>query len=260
MKVSLFKSLLIGYCCIAFSSIANEPKEIVVGWELWYPYQFHDEQDELTGMDIEIFDLIAKKARWNYSYVELPWKRHLSYIKNGLVGVAFGASPSKEREQYAYFSKAYRYETVNLFVRKGESSSISLKQLSDLIDTKYLIGIEHGYYYGKAFQELNKRDEFKARIRSVVDLEQNAKSLIDKEIDGLLADPATMKFFIEKYKLHGEFEQHTLKIYQSSIHIMLSKKLATMDDITNIDNAISALEKSGQLPALKQKWTEFRDN
>jgi len=251
------KFILLFLIMVTFMTNAEESDNLAVGWELWYPYQYHNKNDELTGMDIEIFNLISSQARWSITYLELPWKRHLQLVKDGMVNLAMGTSPSEEREQYAYFSKPYRNETVNLFVRKGESSKIALNNLSDLIDSTYLIGIENGYYYGETFKELNKDPEFKLRINSVIDLEQNAQRLLNKQIDGFLADPITMKFFIEKYKLQGEFEQHALRIYQSSIHIILSKKMHTLSDLKVINNAISALEKNGKLNALKEKWSKI---
>lgn len=251
----MHKFILIIYSCFIFAVNATETKTLSVGWELWYPYQYHNKDDQLTGMDIEIFNAIAKQAQWPFTYVELPWKRHLEYLESGVVSIAFGASPSEDREQYAYFSKPYRDEIVNLFVRKGKSAKMVLKQLSDLIDLTYLIGIENGYYYGETFKYLYEDPEFKVKIKSVIDLEQNAKMLLNNQIDGFLVDPITMKFFIEKYKLHGEFEQHPLAIYESSIHIMLSKKLNTKRELTVINNAITALEQNGKLQALKAKWS-----
>jgi len=53
-----------------------------------------------------------------------------------------GASWSKDREEYAYFTLPYRHETVKLFVKKGWSASIKLNTLSDLIGSKYILGVE----------------------------------------------------------------------------------------------------------------------
>ena len=154
-----------------------QSQEFSVGWELWYPYQFHNEAHQLTGVDIEAFNLISNKVGMSVSYVELPWQRHLMYIKNGTVDIAFGASYTKEREETAYFSIPYRKELVNLFVKKGASQSIKLDVLSDLIDSEYLIGVENGYFYGKEYEKLKTVPGFISRINSVLDIEQNVKML-----------------------------------------------------------------------------------
>lgn len=234
-----------------------QSQEFSVGWELWYPYQFHNKTKELTGVDIEAFNLISKEAGMSVSYVELPWQRHLMYIKSGMIDIAFGASYTNERAQTAYFSIPYRKESVNFFVKKGMSQSIKLEKLSDLIESEYLIGVENGYYYGKEYQKLKTISGFISRINSVLDIEQNAKMLMKGHIDGFLADPMSMQSFVEKYKLQDEFEIHPLPIYQGDIYIMLSKKTCTEDDFIKINQAITALQQNGKLEKIIKRWAVF---
>jgi len=224
-----------------------QSQEYTVGWELWYPYQFHNKENKLTGIDIEIFNLIAKEAQMSISYVELPWQRHLLYIQSGMIDIAFGASLTKERQKTSYFSIPYRKESVNLFVKKGFSQSMKLNKLSDLINSEYLIGVENGYYYGEEFQRLQSTPEFLSRIHGVLDIEQNVKMLMKGHIDGFLSDPITMQAFIKKYKYQDQLEKHSLPIYQSDIYIMLSKKSMTKDDLDKLNKAILVIKQNGQL-------------
>ncbi len=244
---------------ISFSFLLALPaysQNFSVGWELWYPYQFHNKENELTGVDIEIFNLISKKANMSISYVELPWQRHLMYIKSGMVDIAFGASLTKDREKTAYFSLPYRKELVRLFVKKGTAQSINLAKLSDLIGSEYLIGVENGYYYGKEYEKLAAMPEFMSRISAVLDIEQNVRMLMKGHIDGFLADPITMQSFVKKYKFQNEFETHSLPIYQSDIYIMLSKKTCSLDDLSKVNAAIVALQKDGSLAKIIKNWSK----
>ena len=242
--------------CLCFC-LPVQSKEYSVGWELWYPYQFHNDSNELTGVDIQAFNLIAKTAGLTVSYVELPWQRHLMYIKSGMVDIAFGASYTKEREEAAYYSVPYRKELVNLFVRKGSLQSIKLNNLKDLIDSKYMIGVENGYFYGKEYEELKTEPGFLAHINSVLDIEQNVKMLMKGHIDGFLADPRSMKSFVKKYQFEDEFEIHPMPIYQGDIYIMLSKKSCNASDLNKINQAITKLQKNSELPTIIQQWTEL---
>ena len=248
---TIIKQLCLSLCLI----LPAYSQDFSVGWELWYPYQFHNEANELTGVDIEAFNLISNKAGMSISYVELPWQRHLMYIKSGVVDIAFGASHTNGREKTAYFSVPYRKELVNFFVRKGTSQSIKLKELSDLTDSEYLIGVENGYYYGKEYEKLKTVPEFIARINSVLDIEQNVKMLLKGHIDGFLADPMSMQSFVKKYKLEGEFEMHPLPIYQGDIYIMLSKKTCTDADLVKINQAITTLKQNGKLEEIIKRWS-----
>ncbi|TWX66418.1 substrate-binding periplasmic protein [Colwellia sp. C1TZA3] len=248
------KFLLLVCLMVNFTSYA---KDFYVGWELWFPYQYRNSQQELVGLDFEIFNTILTKAGYTTEYTELPWKRHLHYIKTGEMDVAMGASFSEERLRYAMFSRPYRQETVNLFVRNGQANSIKLGALSDLTNSNYTIGIESGYYYGDEYQALMKTAEFQEHIIEVVDIEENVTLLLAGHIDGFLVDPATIKAFANKYKMAGEFEAHPVNIYQTDIHIMLSKKSVKPRAITAINQAISELKKSGQLDKIINKWHQL---
>lgn len=246
----MIRSFVLTLLLITQTSYAyiNTPKTtLTVGWELWYPYQYHNKKQQLVGLDIESFNTIAQFAGYQYSYTELPWKRHLLMIRNGEMDVAMGASKTKLREEYAYFTEPYRTESVNLFIRKGQLDKIKLNNLSDLIDSPYTIGVEGGYYYGTEYQSLISDPNFQAHINEVVDLEQNVDMLLKGHLDGFLVDPITMKAFVEKYHLYDEFEAHPIAIYQADICIMLSKKTMTAQDLAKFNLAIKQLKENKAL-------------
>ena len=233
---------------------AADNNTLAAGWELWYPYQYRNENQQLVGLDLDILNTLLKHTNLSVNYTELPWKRHLHYIKTGDMDIAMGSSYTKEREQYAYFSKPYRQETVKLFVRKGTAANISLQHLNDLPNSNYMIGVEGGYYYGKEYQALITTTAFKSHIIEVLDLEKNIKLLMEGHLDGILVDPFTMQAFIKKYKMQNEFEQHSLHIYSDTIHIMISKKAQVNNLLGKINNAITELTNSGKLNDIIKNW------
>jgi len=229
-----------------------------VGWELWYPYQYHSNKQQLTGLDIDIFNAVIKQAGLKVNYTELPWKRHLHYLKTGDMDIAMGASYNEERAKYAHFTEPYRLEIVKLYVRKGQAKNIVLNHLNELGKSRYMIGVEGGYYYGKNYQDLMRDTEFQAHINEVIDLEENVSLLLKGHLDGFLVDPVAMKAFVEKYKLNNEFEQHPMIIYQDGIHIMLSKKSVDKENLTKINQAITTLKNNGSIAEINAKWTKLQ--
>lgn len=229
-------------------------EDLSVGWELWYPYQYHNKNRQLVGLDIDSFNAIMAEAKLSFTTAEIPWKTHLHFIHTGKIDIAMGASWSQDREEYAYFSKPYRKETVKLFVKKGNAQNIHLKTLSDLAASPYMIGVESGYYYGEDYQELIKKADFQANISEVIDLEQNVTLLMNDHLDGFLVDPNTMRSFVHKYKMENEFEQHPLKIYSTDIYIMLSKKSSDIETLEKLNKAITTLTDNGELSRINQSW------
>jgi polar amino acid transport system substrate-binding protein len=247
------KKFIIVFCL--FINLSSHAKDLQVGWELWYPYQYRNSQQELLGLDIEIFNAVFAKAGYTSALTELPWKRHLHYIKTGEMDVAMGASLSEDRLRYAMFSQPYRKEIVKLYVRKGQASTVTIQNLSELTTSKFMIGIESGYYYGEQYHELMKTSQFQEHIVEVVDIEENVTLLLAGHIDGFLVDPATIKAFSSKYQMNGEFEQHPLNIYQAGIHFMFSKKSVSPKVAKDIDQAITDLAASGELDRIINKWS-----
>jgi polar amino acid transport system substrate-binding protein len=228
--------------------------ELSVGWELWYPYQYHNKNRQLVGLDIDSFNAIMAEAKLSFTTAEIPWNTHLNFIKRGKMDVAMGASWSKEREEYAYFSQAYRKETVKLFVKKGTAKNIHLQTLSNLGGSQYIVGVESGYFYGKEYDELIKTEAFKKNISEVIDLEENVTLLMEGKLDGFLVDPNTMQSFVKKYQFEGEFEPHPLEIYSADIFIMLSRKSSNTDTLHKINKAIATLTNNGELKRISDSW------
>ncbi|XQW86897.1 substrate-binding periplasmic protein [Thalassotalea piscium] len=247
------------FSCILFNSFsfnanADENAALAVGWELWYPYQYRNDKQMLVGLDLDIFNAIVTQANLTVTFTELPWKRHLNYLKTGDMDIAMGASYTEERAKDSHFSIPYRLETVKLFVRKGQSASIKIDNLAQLSNTNFMIGVEGGYYYGKDYQRLIETTAFRAHITEVLDLEQNIQLLMQGHLDGVLVDPFTMQAFIKKYKMYNEFEPHSLFIYSDDIHIMVSKKSQHKHLITKIDEAIKSLKADGTLDEILKNW------
>jgi polar amino acid transport system substrate-binding protein len=233
-------------------------EDLSVGWELWYPYQYHNNNRQLVGLDIDTFNAIMAEAKLSFTTAEIPWKTHLHFIHTGKMDIAMGASWSKDREKYAYFSQPYRKETVKLFVKKGNAKNIQLQTLSDLENSPYIVGVESGYYYGEDYQELIKNSAFQANISEVIDLEQNVTLLMKGHLDGFLVDPNTMQSFVKKYQMEKEFEQHSLDIYSADIFIMLSKKSSNLETLSKINKAITTLKNNGELIKINSSWKTSR--
>ncbi|MFT4810657.1 MAG: polar amino acid transport system substrate-binding protein [Paraglaciecola sp.] len=229
-------------------------KNLSVGWELWSPYQYHNKNRQLVGLDIDSFNAIMAEAKLSFTTAEIPWKTHIHYIHTGKMDIAMGASWSEEREAFAYFSLPYRKETVKLFVKKGHAKNIQLETLSDLVSSRYMVGVESGYYYGLEYQELIKTAGFQANISEVIDLEQNVTLLMKGHLDGFLVDPNTMYSFIKKYQMENEFEQHPMEIYSADISIMLSKQSSDIETLNKINKAIKTLTDNGELKRISRRW------
>ncbi len=90
----------------------------------WSPWTYHDENDVLTGFDIEIGALIAKGLGVEPEYMETAWDAILAGVDSGRFDIACnGVDYTEERAQKYDFSDPYVYTEIVLVVR-GDNDSI----------------------------------------------------------------------------------------------------------------------------------------
>lgn len=240
---------------LVLSTFQSLAKNLSVGWELWYPYQYRNKEQQLVGLDFDILNAINKQLQYSINYMELPWKRHLQYIKTGYIDLAMGASFTANRSEDAYFTVPYRIEQVNLFIKKENPQNIKITALSQISKSHLIFGIEGGYFYGKVFEDLINQPGFHQHINEVIDLEQNIKMLLKGHIDGFLADPLAVKAFAKRYDIENKIEIYPLEIYKTNIHFMISKKSVDKDMLIQINKAIEVLKNSGEMDNLINNFT-----
>ena len=96
----------------------------------WSPWTYHDENDELTGFDIEIAKLIAEGLGVQPDFRETEWSSILAGVDTGVFDIACnGVGYTEERAEKYAFSEPYVYTESVLVVR---SDNEEIKTLEDL--------------------------------------------------------------------------------------------------------------------------------
>ena len=104
--------------------IQERGKLIIATEGNWSPWTYHDENDVLTGFDIEIGALIAKGLGVEPEYMETAWDAILAGVDSGRFDIACnGVDYTEERAQKYDFSDPYVFTEIVLVVR-GDNDSI----------------------------------------------------------------------------------------------------------------------------------------
>ena len=247
-----FVLLLTGILVIPGWGVCSQ--ELIMGWEPWEPYQYKDSDQNLTGLDIELILAIAANAGYTISFEEIPWQRQLEYLKNGEVHLATGASKTREREAYVFFSDPYRTESIQLYVRNGESAHYPFERLEDIIDTKFQLGVSRGYFYGENYEKLMENHEFSIHVQEVTDDTFNYLKLIVNRIDGFLADPMSFRSVLRKKGLEGKIEAHPMKIYSTNIFIIFSKEAVSPATVKAFNESLIRIKSNGKYQQILKKY------
>ncbi|WAF92633.1 transporter substrate-binding domain-containing protein [Aeromonas hydrophila] len=229
--------------CLCCSAWAQE--SLLVGWSSWHPFSFRDEQQQLQGLDIDLLEAIFNRAGFHANYSEMPWARVLRELEFGTIQLTMSANQTAERDLYARFTLPYRNEETVLLIRRQDKGRWQeITQLSDLLSRPdFTIGLLRDFDYGTDFRTFMQSPQMQQRLLVRLKMEPLIKLLLAGRIQGVVMDPMGL----QQLNLAGiPLDQLTtlLDIQQTSVHLMLSRRTTTPQQLQRLDEAIRALLQS----------------
>ncbi|WDF91748.1 substrate-binding periplasmic protein [Aeromonas hydrophila] len=229
--------------CLCCSAWAQE--SLLVGWSSWHPFSFRDEQQQLQGLDIDLLEAIFNRAGFHANYSEMPWARVLRELEFGTIQLTMSANQTAERDLYARFTLPYRNEETVLLIRRQDKGRWQeVTQLSDLLSRPdFTIGLLRDFDYGTDFRTFMQSPQMQQRLLVRLKMEPLIKLLLAGRIQGVVMDPMGL----QQLNLAGiPLDQLTtlLDIQQTPVHLMLSRRTTTPQQLQRLDEAIRALLQS----------------
>lgn len=229
--------------CLCCSAWAQE--SLLVGWSSWHPFSFRDEQQQLQGLDIDLLEAIFNRAGFHANYSEMPWARVLRELEFGTIQLTMSANQTAERTLYARFTLPYRNEETVLLIRRQDKGRWQeITQLSDLLSRPdFTIGLLRDFDYGTDFRTFMQSPQMQQRLLVRLKMEPLIKLLLAGRIQGVVMDPMGL----QQLNLAGlPLDQLTtlLDIQQTPVHLMLSRRTTTPQQLQRLDEAIRALLQS----------------
>ncbi|HHQ4577928.1 TPA: substrate-binding periplasmic protein [Aeromonas hydrophila] len=240
--------------CLCCSAWAQE--SLLVGWSSWHPFSFRDEQQQLQGLDIDLLEAIFNRAGFHANYSEMPWARVLRELEFGTIQLTMSANQTAERTLYARFTLPYRNEETVLLIRRQDKGRWQeITQLSDLLSRPdFTIGLLRDFDYGTDFRTFMQSPQMQQRLLVRLKMEPLIKLLLAGRIQGVVMDPMGL----QQLNLAGiPLDQLTtlLDIQQTPVHLMLSRRTTTPQQLQRLDEAIQALLQS---PEYEQILARYR--
>lgn len=241
--------------CLAAPRAADAACALRVGWTQYPVYTFRDPTGKVTGIDVELTRTLAKDIGCTVLFVELPWARILSEIKDGTLDMTSSASRTPEREVFARFSEAYREAEVAIFIRNGESGEYALAELSAISESDFKLGIVVGYYYGADFERFMKDPRFAAHVEGATDYPINIRKLLHKRIDGFLVDDVgVMVGQMRNLGVTERLERYPLRIAAESLHMMFSRKSVDPSIVAAVNTHLATMKADGRLRSIMDRF------
>ncbi|MGI8315314.1 amino acid ABC transporter substrate-binding protein [Halobacillus mangrovi] len=153
--------------------------ELLIGTEGTYPpYTFHNEQDELTGFDVEIAREVAKRLGVEPVFKETKWDSMFAGLNSerfDMVANQVGITP--ERQEKYSFSEPYIQSSAVIVTHKDNKSITSFKDLS---------GVKTAQSMTSNFAKIAKENG--ADITSVEGFNESMQLLSSKRVEATVND------------------------------------------------------------------------
>ena len=256
--ILLFSALLMSLSCHSVAISAPQLPVMANGWYPWEPYQFLENNTQLTGMDIELVQTITKKTGRSVSYTPVSWQMHQDDLRSGKRDFAAGATKTKAREAFVNFSEPYRYEENSLFTKRDFAETFTFKNMTEFINEiqskKIKLAVINGFIYADAGLNAFIDDPKNASLIIKTHSDQESLLLLDQgKVQGFLADTVVGAAVIRNDKLGKVMQEIPLHI-RTPIHFMFSKKSVPLSVVEEFNTAIVAYRETS---AYKHTVTEY---
>lgn len=222
----------------------QERGTIIVGLEGdWAPWSYVDENDELTGYDVEVAKAIADKLGVEIQIVPGEWDGLFAGMDAGRYDmVVNGVEVTEERADKYDFSTPYAYIRTALIV-KGDNDSI--KTFEDLKGKKTANSIASTY--------MNLAESYGATCYGVSTLDETLTMVLQGRVD------ATLNAIVSFTDYMAQHPDSNLKVVAtteeaSNVAIPMRKGDETVSLREAVNKAIDELREDGTLSELSTRF------
>ena len=201
--------------------------EITIGLEGdWQPFSYHDKNDKLVGVDVEVAKNIAKKLG----------------VKANIVEVINGVDITKEREKKFDFSTPYAYDHTVLVVRNDNTTITSFDDLKGKTTANSI---------GSTYMELG--EDYGATVKGVDDLTKCMDLVKSGGVDATINAATSINDYLQTTK------DSSFKIVdQSKESTPYAIPMVKGDDNTSlkkaVNKALKELKEDGTLSKISIKY------
>lgn len=231
---------------------SNDSNTIKVGTSTDYrPFAFIDQgesQDKVKGLEIDVWNEIAKRNNWKVKYVIANWNGLIGMLDSGKIDtIAHQVTITDERKPKYYFSDPYVYSGVQLAVKKGNNS---IKNLNDL--NGKTVAVESGMNFYKAIEKFNSDKKGTVKLKQYSDYNSIFSEVNLGRADALLEDKLAIMDTIKRSNYNLQLAGEPIEKMENAFPMV--KTDANKQKIEKINSALKSMREDGTLKKISQKW------
>lgn len=250
--VAIFSLLGVFAGCSGESGQEDGVTTIQVGTMGTYsPFSYYDENNNLTGYDIEVLRLVEETdPTLHFEFTSGAWESLFPGLDaDKYQMLANQISSTEERLEKYYLSEISYHVGVNQIVVKGDRSDIN--SLEDL--TGKTLGLTVGDAHNDVAEKWNEEHNNAINIQYYnEDITTVLQDIVNGRIDATLNDPIMVA---SKAEIQGlDIKAVGDRLEETPVYFIYKKDEAGKEIRDRIDAALKVLEENGKLSELSVKW------
>lgn len=250
MRTAVLHFLCLTLLPCAFASAC----ELRMTWKHDPPYQYKDEQGQLSGLEIEVARAVLARIDCRLIPVELPFARALTELEAGHIDVVPGVLPRADRERFAYFSRPGLRTRNLVFLRSDLEPGRRVATLDELSASDLRVGLERGAAYRADLKARLSRPGQERRMEEATSLEVLLRMLQMRRIDAFVADEYSTAFLARQLGLTGVVQASAIVIDEDAPVFALSRITVSPALVERFNAALDALRRDGSLRRLETQF------
>ncbi|WP_318628271.1 amino acid ABC transporter substrate-binding protein [Paenibacillus polymyxa] len=245
-KAAMF-TMLIGLMMIVLAGCSGgkDDSKLIIGIDdKFAPMGFRDENNELTGFDIDYAKAAGEQMGKQVEFQPIDWSAKESELNSGRIDLIWnGYTITDERKEKVLFTKPY-LKNSQVIVAPATSS---LSKLADLA------GKTVGLQTLSSAADALDANPIKSKLKQVSEFPDNVLALTDLKtgrLDAVVIDEVVAKYYMSK-------EQGAYKLLDESLapeEYGIGVKKGNEELLTQLQSALDELHKNGKAAEISKKW------
>ncbi|ASR48874.1 amino acid ABC transporter substrate-binding protein [Paenibacillus peoriae] len=245
-KAAMF-TMMIGLIMIVLAGCSGgkDSSKLIIGIDdKFAPMGFRDENNELTGFDIDYAKAAGEQMGKQVEFQPIDWSSKESELNSGRIDLIWnGYTITDERKQKVLFTKPYLKNSQVIVV----PAASSITKLADLA------GKTVGLQTLSSAADALDANPIKSKLKQVSEFPDNVLALTDLKtgrLDAVVIDEVVAKYYMSK-------EQGTYKLLDESLapeEYGIGVKKGNEELLTQLQSALDELHKNGKAAEISKKW------
>ncbi len=220
----------------------------------WEPYAYYNARQQFTGIDADMVRAIVKEAGCRLIELDAkPATRNLTLFAKGEIDLLSGASRTPERLEQAWFSLAYRDETVGLFALAEHAERYrAIRSFADFLAGPLTMLAPRAGWYGLPYESEAAALQKHGRLSRFGDVSQGIRMLAAGRASFLLGDAAAVEHAAARAGI--KVQPLPFWLVEAPVHLMLNRATVRAADVARIDAAIVRLRKRGVFERIRRSY------